>query len=93
MCLRDDSENFIRAKTHWYSPIRNVLLGETMGFFLAINWVCELGCKDVIFELDAKYVVDAFNSKNVFISEFGFYSKFVRPIFLFSFVTLMMSLL
>ncbi|KAL6549455.1 hypothetical protein OROHE_008572 [Orobanche hederae] len=71
LCIRDHLGNFIRAKTHWFTPLTAVLMGESMGLHLAINWVRELGLKDVIFEMDAKMVVDAFNSSKVVISEFG----------------------
>lgn len=65
-----------------------------MGLFLDINWVRELGYKDVIFELDVKFVVDAFNSKNVFIFEFGSLLKVCKTHFSpFSIGTLMLSLL
>lgn len=54
---------FIRAKTIWFSPITDVIIGESMGLLLAINWVRELDYKDVVFELDAKFFVDAFKSR------------------------------
>lgn len=51
MCLLDDRGNFLRAKTLWYTPITNVLIGEMISLLAAISWVRELGYKDVIFEL------------------------------------------
>lgn len=78
MCLQDDYDQFICARTHWSSPITDVLLRETLGLYLAIFWVCEFGYKDVIFEMDAKCVVDAFNSNNNVISEFGSYIKICK---------------
>lgn len=53
--------------------------------YLAIKWVRELGFKDVIFELDAKLVVDAFNSPNVANNEFGCLVEHGHHLFLFSF--------
>lgn len=43
-----------------------------MGLHYVITWVLKLGFKDVVFEMVAKFVVDAFNSKSLIISEFGF---------------------
>lgn len=82
MCLWDDADNFIRVGTPWFSPITDVPLGETMCLLLAIQWVRELGLKDVIIKLDAKMVVDAFNSKNTDIFEFGCLIKVCKSFFL-----------
>lgn len=49
MCLWDVGGNFIRAKTHRFFAIIDVL--ETIDLHLAINWVREMGFKDAIFEL------------------------------------------
>lgn len=35
--------------------------GEALGLLLSIEWVRELDFNDVIFELDAKVMVDDFN--------------------------------
>ncbi|KAL8489170.1 hypothetical protein ACS0TY_025170 [Phlomoides rotata] len=35
--------------------------GEAIGLFEALNWIKDLGLKDVVIEMDAKLVVDAFN--------------------------------
>ncbi|KAL8496432.1 hypothetical protein ACS0TY_020229 [Phlomoides rotata] len=35
--------------------------GEAIGLFEALNWIKELDLRDVIIEMDAKLVVDAFN--------------------------------
>lgn len=72
--------------------ITNVLLGETMSLFLAINWVRKLGYKDADCKLDAKFAVDAFNSKASLFA-FGSLIKACKNIFLFSIVTRMLCLL
>lgn len=59
MCLRDHRGNFIKAKNLCFSPVLEVTLGETMGLHYAITCVRELGFK--VFEMDAKFEVDAFN--------------------------------
>lgn len=63
----------------------DVLLGETMGLHLAINWLRKLGALRmyVIFEMYAKFVVDAFNSRNVALSEFGLLVSVCKTLFLF----------
>ncbi|KAL8527499.1 hypothetical protein ACS0TY_005369 [Phlomoides rotata] len=36
--------------------------GEAIGIFEALNWIKELNLRNVIIEMDAKLVVDAFNA-------------------------------
>ncbi|KAL8518712.1 hypothetical protein ACS0TY_009890 [Phlomoides rotata] len=36
--------------------------GEVIGLFEALNWIKDLGLRDVVIEMDAKLVVDAFNA-------------------------------
>lgn len=67
ICLRDERGTFIKAKTHCFSSIMDVFLGETMGLQLAISWVHEMGYNDVILEMDAKFVVNTFNSNTIVI--------------------------
>lgn len=76
ICIRDDTNNFIGSQTHWYTPIIEVYIGKTIGLFLAIKWVRKLGYKDVIFEMNAKIIVDAFNSNQMANNEFGFFFGF-----------------
>lgn len=54
-----------------------------MGLYLAIHWVRELNYKDVIFELDAKCVVDAFKSKRPSIAEFRSLISVCKELFTF----------
>lgn len=83
MCLRDGYGNFIKPKTLSYCPILDVPLGEALGLHFAIMWVRELGFKDAIFELDAKFVVDVFNSWRDIISEFSSLIKDCKGLFTF----------
>lgn len=46
--------------------------GDAYGLLQAIKWVAKLGFNDVIFELDAKVVVDFFNKPTVDFTYFGF---------------------
>lgn len=61
ICLSDHHENFIKAKTTRYAPVLLVKEGEANGLLQAIKWTSKLGLNNVIFELDAKLVVDSFN--------------------------------
>lgn len=71
MCLRDSSGTFISARTLCFTPSTEVYIGEATGLYHAMLWVRQMGLKDVLFELDAKMVVDACNSPIVPNSEFG----------------------
>lgn len=51
LCIRDALGNFI--------------MGETMGLYLAISWVREVSFKEIIFEMDEKMMVVAFNSNKI----------------------------
>lgn len=83
MCLHDDRDIFIGAKTYWYSSLIDVILGETMSLYVAINYVSDMGLNDIIFEMNDKCVVDAFNSNKPAISEFGCLIKFCKTLFSF----------
>jgi len=61
ICLSDHHENFIKAKTTRHAPVLFVKEGELYGLLQAIKWTSKLGLNNVIFELDAKLVVDSFN--------------------------------
>ena len=70
MCIRDDRGNFVKARTMWSSPVCVSDIGEALGLSQAIQWVHDLQLLNVDFELDAKRVVDYFNTGNNDISEF-----------------------
>jgi len=71
LCIRDDSGNFIKAKTLWSNSVCATDIGEALELSHAIHWVRELQLTDVDFELDAKKVVDYYNGGHNNISEFG----------------------
>ena len=71
MCIRDENDIFILAKQEYFSPICEVHIGEALGLLYALDWVHELNLGPVDFELDAKRVVDSFNSQNCDATEFG----------------------
>ncbi|KAL8530431.1 hypothetical protein ACS0TY_007461 [Phlomoides rotata] len=43
------------------SDCTHQMRGEAIGLFEALNWIKDLGLRDVVIEMDAKLVVDAFN--------------------------------
>ncbi|XP_058752178.1 uncharacterized protein LOC131625327 [Vicia villosa] len=58
-CIRDELGNFIVARTEWFSPCTDVVIGEALGLLKAVNWVHDMGYDNMDFELDAKRVVDS----------------------------------
>lgn len=71
MCMRDENGTFVLAKQEYFSPICEVHIEEVLGLLFALDWVHELNIGPVNFELDAKRVVDSFNSQNCDAMEFG----------------------
>jgi hypothetical protein len=61
MCIFDHNGNFVQVKTMCYSPLLSVKEGEALGLLQAIRWIGNMGMDNVIFELDAKVVVNCFN--------------------------------
>jgi ribonuclease HI len=53
--------HFVKARTLCIAAHLTVKEGEAFGLLQAIKWVGELGLNNVIFNLDAKSVVDSFN--------------------------------
>lgn len=70
ICLRDELGSFMCAKMHWFQPIVNPKMGKIYGLLEAIEWVHELGFKDVIFGMDSKIIVDGMQGP-INITEFG----------------------
>jgi hypothetical protein len=73
ICLRDHDVHFVRAKTLYVAAQLTVKEGEAFG--LLLKWVGELGLNNIIFNLDAKSVVDSFNKTTHDLSYFGFIIK------------------
>jgi hypothetical protein len=56
----------------WLSKnIPTPYIGEALGLLSALDWVHELNLGPMDFEIDAKRVVDSFNSQNCDAVEFG----------------------
>ncbi|KAL8479489.1 hypothetical protein ACS0TY_026401 [Phlomoides rotata] len=70
MVLRDDQGVFVAAKTVVCHCLKDVDIGEAMGFMEALSWVKNLGLQNVVIEGDAKIVVDSINLKTKGVSAF-----------------------
>jgi len=62
MCTREENGTFVLARTECFSPICEVHVREALGLLSTLDWVHVLNLGHVDFELDAKRVVDNFNS-------------------------------
>ena len=69
--IRDEKGNFFAARSYRFHGLPPVRDCEALGLLGALEWVVESGLQQVIFETDAKLVVDAINSSEDDISEFG----------------------
>ena len=73
MILRDEAGQFVACATTVLHRLHEVREGEAIGLKEALSWVKGLGYQKVMFELDAKSVVDAVNFDlcRTDVSEFG----------------------
>jgi hypothetical protein len=62
MCLRDEEDNFMLAKTAWFSSLCAVDEGEAMCLYTTLEWVANLQFDNVDFILDSNKVVDYFRT-------------------------------
>ena len=69
MCIQDDTGNFVMAM--WSNLGCSSDIGEALVLSHAIRWVRDLQLTNVDFELDAKKVVDYYNSGGNDIFKFG----------------------
>jgi ribonuclease HI len=60
ICIRDQTCDFIRAKTKSVEKRCESHVGEVLGFLSTLRWVHELDLGPVDFALDSKLVVDSF---------------------------------
>lgn len=71
MCIHDARGQLLQARTSWFEPQLAVREGEAIGLLRALQWVVELNLQNVLFELDAKQVVDSLSSRVIDLSEIG----------------------
>jgi len=70
MCICDEEECFVLAKTMWFSLVCSVDIGEALGLYHAVWWVHDLQLPFVDFEVDSERVADYFKHGNADITEF-----------------------
>ena len=71
MCIRDENDHFVLARTVCFSPLCEVHVGEALGLLSAMDWVHLLQLGTVDFEMDAKRVVDSINYSHTDVTEYG----------------------
>eukprot|EP00257_Ricinus_communis_P027818 XP_025015232.1 uncharacterized protein LOC112536661 [Ricinus communis] len=71
MVIRDSAGSFVMGADGSSPGLFNVKLAEAIGLREAVQWVLSLGRSNVIFEYDAKVVVDAVLSGAADLFEFG----------------------
>lgn len=52
------------VKTLCLLPLLSINEGETYELLQDIKWITKMGSDDIIFELDAKVVIDSFNNSS-----------------------------
>ncbi|KEH25177.1 LRR amino-terminal domain protein [Medicago truncatula] len=58
VCIRDDTDTFVLAKTEWFTPVCKVHVGKALGLLSAMERVHQLHLGPIDFEFDAKKVMD-----------------------------------
>ena len=64
LILRDETSSFVAARSNYFNGLRSVREVEITDLVEAIHWVLSMRFSQVLFELDAKGVVDAITSTN-----------------------------
>ena len=71
MILQDDTSSFVAARSNYFNGLGSIREVKITGLVEAIHWVLSIGFSQVLFELDAKGVVDTIASMDQDLSEFG----------------------
>ena len=71
MILRDDIGSFVVARLNYFNGLGSVREVKITSLVEAIHWVLFMGFSQVLFELDAKGVVDVIASTVQDLSKFG----------------------
>jgi len=71
MCVRDEGGVFGLAKVIQLLVMHNVIVGEVVGLYHALEWLSDMRLDNVDFALNSKSTVDAFNNPRPDIYEFG----------------------
>lgn len=65
ICIRDEHDSFVLARTDWLYPPVDVDIGEALGLLTALQWLRDLQLQNVDFEVDSKSVVDSVYGKRI----------------------------
>ncbi|XVF56012.1 hypothetical protein PTKIN_Ptkin06aG0082300 [Pterospermum kingtungense] len=71
MVVRDVVDSFVIARTCLFAGRGSVKEAEVFGLYEALLWLSSLNVSQVIFEMDAKVVVEAVKTYAYDITEFG----------------------
>ncbi|XVE74733.1 hypothetical protein DITRI_Ditri12bG0041700 [Diplodiscus trichospermus] len=73
ICLRNENGRVLACRTKWRKAAVSIKEGEAMGLYESLTWVTPMGMgyTNVIFEMDAKGVVEAVNRGAADVTEFG----------------------
>ncbi|XVF71911.1 hypothetical protein PTKIN_Ptkin12aG0078100 [Pterospermum kingtungense] len=69
--VRDSNGAFVASRMDKLAGLPTIKECEALALLEAVKWMLSLGLKNVVFEYDAKLVIDAIRSKAVDQSEFG----------------------
>jgi len=71
ICIRDEEGTFVLAKMVSFPCLHQVVVGEAMGLFEALQWLSDMSFDNVDYELDSKVTCDIFYARRDDIFEFG----------------------
>jgi len=78
MRIWDYAGEFVLAKTDWFSPLCDVVIGETVGLHTILQGISDLQFDNVDFVLDSQWVMDSFHTCVYDNSEFGCINNICR---------------
>jgi len=82
ICVRDDNEAFVPAKTMSFTPLCFVPVGEPLDLFNVIKWLSDMQMDNVNFVMDSKTINDDFHSNKPDVSESGHANQGARDSFI-----------
>jgi len=71
ICVKDDDDAFLQAKTLSFEVVHFVNVGEALGQYYAFEWLSDKQLDNVDFETYSKTTHDAFHSRKDNVSELG----------------------
>jgi len=71
ICIRDETGNFVLAKSIHISPMCSVASGEALALFYALEWPSDMTFDNVDFSSDSKVIINAFHKNMIDVTETG----------------------